>query len=61
VTFTFKDRYEDFKRKLVANSLTELILKVALSVLFPKKLGMKGNAILPNFMEVAIPLRKHRN
>jgi hypothetical protein len=49
VTSTFKDPYGDFKRQLVTNSLTELTLKVALSLLFPKKLRMKGNVTFPNF------------
>jgi hypothetical protein len=50
-----------FQRELVAKSLTELILKVVLSLIFPKKLGMKGNSTLPNLREVAIPLRQYRN
>jgi hypothetical protein len=50
-----------FQRQLVANSLTELTLKVVLSLIFPKKLGMKGNATFPNFREAAIPLRQYRN
>jgi hypothetical protein len=34
-----------------------VVLKVALSLLIPKKQGMKGNATatLPNFKESAIP------